>query len=73
MKESDLNYSFEAFIANHIPSWGVRLGFPDEEVILPIGDELLTDIIIVHGINPSPPKNEKGQHAIRAKKVRLDE
>ena len=73
MKESDLNYSLEAFIANHTPSWGVRLGFPDEEVIIPIGEELMTDIVIIHGINPSPPENKKGQRAVRAKKVRLDE
>jgi hypothetical protein len=73
MKESDTDYSFEQFIYKHTPKWGIRLGFPDEEVILNIGEELMTDIVIIHGINPSPPKNEKGQHAIRAKKVRVKE
>lgn len=73
MKEADLGYSLEAFIINHTPSWGIRLRFPDEHITVAIGDELMTDIVIIHGINPSPPKNEKGEHALGALKVRLDE
>jgi hypothetical protein len=73
MKESDLDYSFEAFIINHVPSWGIRFKFPDEEIVFPIGLELDTDIAIIHGVNPDPPRNKKGEHAVSAKKVRINE
>ena len=73
MKESDINYGLDKFIERNTQQWGIRLGFPDEEIIMPIGLEIDTDIAIIHGVNPYPPINRKGERALRSKKVKVVE
>jgi len=72
VREADIGYSLDAFIANHTPTWGINLRFPSGRIVQPIGDELMTDIVIIHGINPDPPI-VNGETCIGAKKVKVVE
>jgi hypothetical protein len=73
MKEADLGSSLEAFVINHVPSWGIRLKYPNSpNEIIPIGDEDMTDIILQYGVSRTPPKNNTGEYAISAKKVKIE-
>ncbi len=74
-KEADYQLSFGFFVESHKPHWGIRLNFPKDRIgiIYAGGDEALTDSLLVNGVNPDPPKNEFGDRAISAKKIRVEE